>query len=68
MFPTFIFFALMSNIRRTPNSEFPLEVGGGGNALTFCKAVIETQRWSLMKNNGDRKGNLVLSIFASRIY
>ena len=36
----------------------------GGNAHTFCKAVIETQRWSLMKNNGDRKGNLVLSIFA----
>lgn len=37
---------------------------GGGNALTFCKAVIETQLWSLMKNNGDQKGNLVLSIFA----
>lgn len=38
--------------------------GGRGDALTFCKAVIGTQRWSLMKNNGGRKGHLVLSIFA----
>lgn len=38
MFPTFIFFALVSNIRRTPNSEFPLEVGGGGGMLShFAK-------------------------------